>query len=167
MIRGLRGAQAVNALLMLMLGPSRRDEIDLDAAERAMANLSVVGVDVHKVHELAGGPESFVAAAEICLANRKILAEHGRPDVIDAAVLLGRDDNYVDPPTLVRLVSGRLARRPPARDENRDRAMEQLEAEEAAAVERRREVCQARRMRRGEQKAVRKTKARKTAGRGW
>lgn len=199
MIRGLRGGLLVNALLALgvvELPPPRRErEIDLAAAERAMANLSVVGIDVLKVHELAGGPEDFVAAAEICLANRVMLAEHGRPDVVDAAVLLGRDGNYADPPTLQRLMSGRLARRPPPRDETRDRTMEQLverslhprgyctcgacgtcdwcvatdklEAEEAAAAERHREVCQDRRARRGEQKAARKIRARKTAGRGW
>ena len=204
MIRGLRGGLLANALLALGvvdLPPPRRErEIDLDAAERAMANLAVVGIDVHKVLELAGGPDGFVAAAEICLANRVMLAEHGRPDVTDAAVLLGRDSSYVDPDTLQRRWSGRLevvslpgAGWAPGRLIEdcqkavfvaRERhhyygtcgargtcgwcqAKRVREDEEAVAAERHREVCQARRVRRGEQKAARKTKARKTAGRGW
>ena len=102
-------------LSLLALGviplPSREPaEVDLQAAERALDALSAAGISAPEVLEIAGGPERFAAMASICIANKALLAEHGCPDIVDVARLLGRT-GHEDPPELQRLSSGRLAKR--------------------------------------------------------
>ncbi len=105
-------------MALLALGvvplPSSEREVDLKATERALDALSAAGISAPEVLEFAGDPERFAALASVCIANKALLAEHGCPDIVDVARLLGRTEHEV-PPELQRLPSGRLGKRAPPR----------------------------------------------------
>jgi len=184
------------ALGVIPLPPREPEEVDLQAAERAINALIAAGISAPEVLEAAGRPEKFAAMASMCIANKAILEEHGCPNICDVQRLLGRTQ-HDDPPELQRLPSGRLAKRVPPRavvSDGFDGQAETLgaalhpcgycrcggegvcqwcvmnakreEAEEAAEA-RRLEVCERRRARRGEQKASRRVSSSKKARRGY
>ena len=188
-------------LSLLALGviplPSREPaEVDLQAAERALDALSAAGISAPEVLEFAGGPERFAALASVCIANKALLAEHGCPDIVDVARLLGRTV-HEDPPELQRLPSGRLAKRAPPRpvvSTGFDGQAEVLnamlhpcgycrcggegacqwcvmnskrEADEAAAEAKHKAVCELRRQNRGQQASARKVRQGKKSKRGF
>lgn len=194
MIRGRLG-MAMLALVVIPMALFSRlsPELDLRAAERAIDDLTSAGINAHTVLEIAGGPERFVATASVCIANKAILAEHGHPGIVDVEHLLGRT-GHADPDALIRLVSGRLAKRAPSRTAEGARSDELIsaalhpcgycrcggqgecqwcrmnakrEAAEAAAEARRREIRERRQTRRGEQKLSRRAHAGKKARRGY
>lgn len=177
--------------------PFAASELDLKEVERTLDDLAANGIDAPAVHAIAGSPERFANIAKICLANKALLAEHGCPDVTDPEVLLGRTDGQVVPESLVRLSSGRLARRPPPRavisdgfDQQAEVTSRSLhlcgycccgregtcqwcvmnakrEADEAAAAAKHEAVCEVRRQNRGQQASARKVRQGKKSKRGF
>lgn len=194
MIRGRLGMAMLALGVIPMAIPSRPSpELDLRAAERAIDELTSAGINAHTVLEISGGPERFVATASVCVANKAILAEHGHPGIVDVEHLLGRT-GHADPDALIRLVSGRLAKRAPSRTAEGARSDEVVsaalhpcghcrcggqgkcqwcrmnakrEAAEAAAEARHREVLERRRARRSEQKSARRVHTGNKARRGY
>lgn len=185
------------ALGVIPMTPSHAPAaVDPRAVEHALDALSAAGISAPEVLEFAGGPERFAAMANLCIANKALLAEHGCPDIVDVARLLGRTE-HEDPPELRRLSSGRLAKRAPPRpvvSTGFDGQAEILgamlhpcgycccggegvcqwcvmnakrEADEAAAEERRRSACERRRQNRGQQASARKARQGKKSRRGF
>lgn len=185
------------ALGVIPMTPSHAPAaVDPRAVEHALDALSAAGISAPEVLEFAGGPERFAAMANLCIANKALLAEHGCPDIVDVARLLGRTE-HEDPPELRRLSSGRLAKRAPPRpvvSTGFDGQAEILgmmlhpcgycrcggegvcqwcvmnakrEADEAAAEERHKAVCELRRQNRGQQASARKVRQGKKSKRGF
>lgn len=185
------------ALGVIPMTPSRAPAaVDPRAVEHALDALSAAGISAPEVLEFAGGPERFAAMANLCIANKALLAEHGCPNVVDVARLLGRTE-HEDPPELQRFSSGRLAKRappPPVVSTWFDGQAEILgmmlhpcgycrcggegvcdwcvmnakrEADEAAAEERHKAVCELRRQNRGQQASARKVRQGKKSKRGF
>ncbi len=182
---------ALGAIPML---PSRAPAaVDPRAVEHAMDALSAAGISAPEVLQFAGGPERFAAMANLCIANKALLAEHGCPDIVDVARLLGRTE-HEDPPELQRFSSGRLAKRAPPPPvvgtgvDSQDTLSAVLcgycrcgdegvcqwcvinakrEAAEAAAEGRRKAACERRRQNRGQQASARKARQGKKSRRGF